>query len=129
MDGTRFDALARKVSAAGTRRALLRSAVGGAAAMIVGGAATGAAAQVSTAACLGIGTRCGRKKQPGCGQCCISYASRQNSGQRRCACRPDFTRCDRNDECCGGVCCKVNGRRVCVSGIFVGSCDCDCSAP
>lgn len=122
MDGDHFDDLARRVARAGhlPRRAVLRGAAGGLLAAVLAGVDAGAARaqEVVTAACLGPGARCSRRKQPGCGQCCSGYATRQNNGQRRCACRPDARRCDRDDQCCSALCCDVDGDRVCIPGFF-----------
>jgi len=78
------------------------------------------AAEVGAAACLGIGARCGRRRQPNCGDCCTGHQTRQRNGQRRCSCRPDGQRCRRADECCGGACCPDGaGSRICLSGLFL----------
>jgi hypothetical protein len=102
------------------RRAVVRSLV------TLLPAALGAAlveAAPGAEACLGIGGRCGLKRQPGCGHCCTGYAPNvRGRQQRRCACRPDFKRCQRPDECCSGLCrkapCLGINRQVCIPGLI-----------
>ena len=122
MDGTRFDDLARRLARAdgAPRRTLLKGAAGALLGAALAGVDAGPtrAQEVVAAACLGPGARSGRRKQPGCGQCCSGYTTRQNNGQRRCACRPDGRRCDRDDQCCSALCCDVDGDRVCIPGFF-----------
>lgn len=132
MDERRFDDLARALATRAPRRALLAALAGAAfapARAALGG--TVSAQEVGTAACLGIGARCGRRRQPNCGDCCSGFAARQQNGQRRCACRPDGGTCRRDDQCCSGLCCVVDGRRICIPGVFAcnGACPTDaCSA-
>ena len=126
MDHDRFDDLARRWAGGVSRRAVLKGAAGGvlAAALGIVGGGDGYAQEVGAAACSPIGTRCGRKRQPSCNTCCTGFTSRQRNGQRRCACRPDFKRCNRNDQCCSGICqakpCAGFDERVCIPGLFGG---------
>lgn len=132
MDGSRFDALVRGVAAAKTRRALLLTAALSAAGAILPVPRDSAAkpGDVSAAACMGMGTRCGRRNQPPCNRCCTNYSTKPKSGQRRCACRPDGQICRRDDECCGGLCCVIDGQRLCLPGFLTGGVcpedDCSC---
>jgi hypothetical protein len=99
-----------------------RSALGAAVAVALAEAAPTVASPLAEA-CAGIGARCGKGDQPSCRTCCTGFTTRQpNTGQRRCACRPDFKRCNRPDQCCSGICrtvrCAGFDRPVCVPGLF-----------
>ncbi len=103
-----------------------RRAVIGALAAVLPASLAPAAAGAEPAAerCLGIGKRCGRKKQPACSRCCTGYAKSpgRRRNQRRCSCIPDFQRCRRGDQCCSGLCEKIPcagiNRPICLPGLF-----------
>lgn len=125
MDGQRFDLLTTRLGAATTRRALFR----GGAALLLGpllGRAAPAAAGPTATSCLGIGRRCGRRRQPGCGGCCTGHAERSATNrQRRCVCKRDLLPCARPDECCSAFCavdCSGGTVKICRPGFTAGDC-------
>jgi hypothetical protein len=146
MDKAKFDGLARKLSTEQNRRSALRIAGAGLVAGLVSGlllAGESDATGLSSEACSPTGTRCGRRRkgkgpkakrrqQPACTKCCSKHTIRQRNGQRRCSCVPDLRECRRDDQCCSGLCLKVEdfcgcdseevpeefpvGRKVCIPG-------------
>ena len=106
MDEQKFDAIAKRLAAGNTRRGALRLLGGGALGALL--AALGrervAAGEVTPAACTANGVRCGANTPRGCGTCCSQCTSRQENGQRRCACCRDGRACRRDDQCCSGSC-------------------------
>lgn len=118
MDPKHFDALARSLARAGSRRRLL----GG---LLVGTFTPLAAAAKlhhgpEPASCLAIGKRCtahdassnqhvngkgkGKRRAPSCTKCCSRLGSAGSDGKARCACKPEGDACANPSECCGGLC-------------------------
>ncbi len=106
MDQRRFDELTKKLSLGASRRTIVKGAIGSAVTSVASliGLRAAEAQDVSAASCLTNGARCGRKRQPGCGSCCSRCTSRQPNGQRRCSCCNIDQACNRDDQCCSGVC-------------------------
>lgn len=98
MDDGSFDRMARVLGRVLPRRALPTVA------LAVLPASLPVQASARRGRCLGIGQRCGRDRQPGCGRCCSGFASASGRAQLRCTCRPQFGVCERDDQCCTGLC-------------------------
>ena len=94
MDDGRFDALVRRVGAAGadSRRAVSVALL---ATLLPGRAG---AAPVTAEACRRFKEKCKRKNE-----CCSGKCRRKNSGKRRCACSPEGARCVETGDCCTDV--------------------------
>ncbi|HET7094724.1 MAG TPA: hypothetical protein VFI22_14630, partial [Thermomicrobiales bacterium] len=114
MDADRFDLLARRLGAPGTRR----GAIG-----VIFAAALGPAAAVAApepVKCLATGKRCslpdagrhgnrkrrkhGKHHRPSCNKCCSRFGSAGPDGKPRCTCKPEGEPCDGPSQCCGGLC-------------------------
>jgi hypothetical protein len=54
--------------------------------------------------CLPIGFTCGGPGQPACDRCCSGFATDSGTTQERCTCRRLFDPCERDDQCCDGLC-------------------------
>ena len=121
MDDDRFDELARHWGRGAPRRAVLKGAAGGllAPALSALGVAGGAAQETGIAACLPNGQRCGPGEDFPCTRCCTNSSQKLPNGQRRCVCKADQRRCERNYECCSGLCCRLQGEgKICIPGLF-----------
>ena len=116
MDDKRFDALAKMLVSAASRRGVARGVVGGAFAAVVARASAGkGAAQeraVGTESCAENGQICSPRRRLGtghlhsCNQCCSDYSVKVNDGRRRCSCKPAGQECAprKGFQCCSGVC-------------------------
>ncbi len=128
MDTSRFDGLARTLGAEQSRRSALRVAgVGLVAGLVPGLVQTthSGAAELSSEICSPVGTKCGRRRngkrrdgkprapQPACSKCCTRSTTKQRNGQRRCTCVPDLVECRRDDQCCSGLCLKIEDHCGC----------------
>ncbi|HET7095688.1 MAG TPA: hypothetical protein VFI22_19505 [Thermomicrobiales bacterium] len=116
MNSVRFDALARRLSAAGTRRHVLRAA------LVAAVTPLAAAAQPEPARCLANGKRCrqpeaeterhghrkrkkhGKHHPPSCAKCCSRFGAAGANGKSRCSCKPEGVACDHDAQCCGAQC-------------------------
>ena len=120
MDGRQFDHLTKTLSAAPTRRDLLRvlSALPLAGSLtIVGGDETTArgdtrrTARLRSEGCIPTGRKCPSKRRRGgktrrlsCARCCQRFAVTEPDGRRVCGCKPDGSACTEVRQCCSGVC-------------------------
>jgi hypothetical protein len=113
----------QRVGKTGSHRRLLgrldrREVVAGIVGLLPASLVRAVAAAPEAEVCLGIGARCGRKRQPPCNRCCAGHTSKPaGRPQRRCACRPLFVPCRRSDQCCSGLCESVScegDERVCI---------------
>jgi hypothetical protein len=127
MDERRFDAVARSIGTAATRRGALRAVAG----MLIG-AATGFSGRLARArTCRLVGEPCGKGKQSHC--CAGAVCHEGEVGGNICSCPQNLTNChghcvditsnplacgaecvacpDETD-CCNGACCK-EGQRCC----------------
>jgi hypothetical protein len=103
MDDSRLDHVARLLGRAADRRSLA-----GAAAALVFAGALPAAARSGRTGCIRDGERCG-KHAGDCSRCCSKFSLYDSNdliptGRRHCACRPEGMPCQRNAQCCQGVC-------------------------
>lgn len=130
MDNRRFDAFARALAGASTRRAAVVGAVA-ALAPLAGtakpdrdrkrerdGAGDDRGQRGPEAgACLAVGERCGKRSgrngKP-CNSCCTRHSVAQANGKKRCACKAAGTPAGNAAQCCAG-------RRS--AGGFCGACD------
>jgi hypothetical protein len=114
MDGGRFDAMARGMVATRTRRATLRSLLGGALTMGM----TRLDRDETGAACLpGEPCSCKRngKQCAHGGQCCSGICAVHAPSPGVCVCRGLGQACETNKNCCSGVCDARANRCSCKS--------------
>src|SRR3954447_836954 len=105
VDPKLFDGIARRLSRAGSRRAIVGGALSAAIFAAAGLSNEAPAKSVKKAACLPQGRRCGtRKGDESCKRCCTRYSVANARGRKRCACRPVNETCNNAGQCCTGNC-------------------------
>ncbi|HEU5433582.1 MAG TPA: tail fiber domain-containing protein [Thermomicrobiales bacterium] len=102
MDGRRFDAIARTIVTAQSRRDLARLA----AAAALAGAVAGARDAAAGPACMPDGKRC-RPHKTSCELCCANCnVKKRKRGRRRFICGPQANPCASDRDCCPGFSCE-----------------------